>query len=122
MSKTRSFGPSSRNESAPARFVFFTYRASLLDLQHGQSSENEALGLPLLASSERQQAELGNMLLDKSVDAALAVLAGAGDFSLENPEKSLLWNMPAIQYLKIMYPTFVVSFDQCCFGSLHLKH
>ena len=79
------------------------------------------LGLPFLAAVEKQQAQLGNMFLDKSVEAALAVLAEGGDFSLENREKSLLWNMPSIQFLKIMYPTFVVSFDQCCFGSLHLK-
>ena len=79
------------------------------------------LGLPTLGAAEKQQALLGNTLLDKSVEAALAVLAEGGDFSLENPEKSLLWNMPPIQFLKIMYPTFVVSFDQCCFGSLHLK-
>ena len=79
------------------------------------------LGLPTLGSAEKQQALLGNTLLDKSVEAALAVMAEGGDFSLENPEKSLLWNMPSIQFLKIMYPTFVVSFDQCCFGSLHLK-
>ena len=79
------------------------------------------LGLPTLDAAEKQQALLGNTLLDKSVEAALAVLAEGGDFSLENPERSLLWNMPSIQFLKIMYPTFVVSFDQCCFGSVHLK-
>ena len=49
------------------------------------------LGLPSLGLAEKQQALLGNMLLDKSVEAALAVLAEGGDFSLENPrEKSSL--------------------------------
>ena len=104
----------------------------MLYFQYGQSRQDEewaasfevaraSARLPTLGAAEKQQALLGNTLLDKSVEAALAVPAEGGDFSLENPEKSLLWNMPSIQFLKIMYPTFVVSFDQCCFGSLHFK-
>ena len=67
--------------------------ARAVKMKHGPRplrSLEYPLGLPLLAAAERRQAELGNTLLDKSVEAALAALAEGGHFSLENPERSPL--------------------------------
>ena len=41
-------------------------------------------------------------------------------WTVENPESSLLWQLPCFEHLVRAYP--LVSFDMCCFGGARLTH
>ena len=42
-------------------------------------------------------------------------------FSVENPETSLIWQLPAMQQVSAMLNVQMVSWDMCCFGSEYKK-
>ena len=55
------------------------------------------------------------------MEAILQVLAHGGDFSLENPEFSLMWATPHLATLRSQGRAFFVDLDQCAFGAPSVK-
>ena len=49
--------------------------------------------------------------------AATIIFMMGGDFSVENPLHSLLWQVPAFVHLARIARMFMVDFDQCNFGA-----
>ena len=78
-------------------------------------------GLPDLAGDNLAIATLGNFFLDRSAEAAEAIVRSGGDFSLENPLWSLLWQTKLIKQLLLRARAFFVDFDQCAFGAPSVK-
>ena len=54
------------------------------------------LGLPDLTPTQSQLVEMGNQLVSVSVKLCLALYTAGRYFSLENPERSLLWIHPEV--------------------------
>ena len=54
------------------------------------------LGLPDLTLTQSQLVEMGNQLVSVSVKLCFALYIAGGYFSLENPERSLLWIHPDV--------------------------
>eukprot|EP00913_Durusdinium_trenchii_P002795 g2586.t1 len=79
------------------------------------------LGLQELSADNQALVFLGNLFLDRSVEAIFHVLAHGGDFSLENPELSLMWNTPQVARLLHWARAYTVDFDQCIFGAPSVK-
>lgn len=78
-------------------------------------------GLTQLSSDNHNLVLMGNLFLDRSVEACLGVFDQGGNFSIENPEQSLLWATKAVQRLVHLTRAFRVSFDQCEFGAESVK-
>lgn len=79
------------------------------------------LGLPDLSEDNTNLVFLGNLFLLRSAEACAAVFAQGGNFSIENPEASLLWCAPPTTTLARICRAFFVSFDQCEFGAPSVK-
>ena len=79
------------------------------------------LGLPGLSEENMNLVFLGNLFLIRSAEACAAVFAHGGNFSIENPEASLLWCAQPTQTLLRICRAFLVSFDQCEFGAPSVK-
>lgn len=79
------------------------------------------LGLPGLSEENLALVFLGNLFLLRSAEACAAVFARGGNFSIENPEASLLWAAPPTKALARACRAFMISFDQCEFGAPSVK-
>ena len=78
-------------------------------------------GLPELSLENQAMVFLGNAFLARSTEACAAVFQQGGNFSIENPEFSLLWSTEAIANLQHLARAFCVDFDQCEFGAPSMK-
>ncbi|CAE7645183.1 unnamed protein product [Symbiodinium necroappetens] len=79
------------------------------------------LGLEHRSAAEEDQLFAANELLNRSLLLMHSVINSGGDFSLENPLSSLLWQVPAVQQLKVRHRLYNVDFDQCEFGATSKK-
>ena len=79
------------------------------------------LGVPDLSPANQDLVTLGNLFLARSVEVALAVFDAGGNFSIENPLWSLLWQTPAMLELSRSARTLDMDFDQCAFGAPSVK-
>lgn len=79
------------------------------------------MGLSDLSEENQALVFLGNLFLLRSAEACAAVFAVGGDFSLENPEASLIWVAPPLQALAQACRATMVQFDQCEFGAPSVK-
>ena len=61
------------------------------------------------------------MFLDRTVEACSLVFAFGGDFLIENPLLSLLWQTPQLLQLVRSARAFNLECDQCVFGTLWMK-
>ena len=84
-------------------------------------SEQFPEGLPELQGHNLAIAQLGNWFTDRTAEAAAAVVRAGGDFSIENPLWSLLWQTRLIKKIMQEARTFEVDFDQCAFGAASQK-
>ena len=75
------------------------------------------LGLEDLSWDNETLVWLGNLFAARSKEVCLGVSLMGGDFSIENPLFSLLWDVPFIMDLKQQARAFDVDFDQCAFGA-----
>ena len=73
-------------------------------------SSSMHLGLPDRSAAEEEQLFAANELLTRSLLLMQAVIASGGDFSLENRLTSLLWQVPAVQQLKVRHHLYNVEF------------
>ncbi|OLQ04162.1 hypothetical protein AK812_SmicGene12771 [Symbiodinium microadriaticum] len=78
------------------------------------------LGLEHRSAAEEDQLFAANELLNRSLLLMHSVI-NSGDDSLENPLSSLLWQVPAVQQLKVRHRLYNVDFDQCEFGATSKK-
>ena len=60
---------------------------------------------------------LGNLFLYRTVEASALVYRLGGNFSIENPLHSLLWQVPCYQTLVRLTHLHEVDFDQCMWGA-----
>ena len=78
-------------------------------------------GLPGLAPDLWDQAFLGNLFVERSAEACSLVVLMGGNFSIENPEFSLIWHTPLMLRLRRESRAWLVSFDQCEWGAPSVK-
>ena len=79
------------------------------------------MGLPDLSEFNHGFVFLGNLFLERTEELAMVVFWTGGDFSIENPLYSFLWQTPLMMALQTAARTFDHDFDQCCFGAPSLK-
>ena len=79
------------------------------------------LGLDPVPVGYHWQLLLANELLFRSLELFEAVVQSGGDASLENPLRSLMWQVPQVQQLKVRLHLYNVDLDQCQFGSAFRK-
>ena len=79
------------------------------------------LGLDPVPVGYHWQLLLANELLFRSLELFEAVVQSGGDASLENPLRSLMWQVPQLQQLKVRLHLYNVDLDQCQFGSAFRK-
>ena len=84
-------------------------------------SPQEPLGLEGLSEQDSCLVFLGNVFLDRTVEACSLVFAFGGDFLIENPLLSLLWQTPQLLQLVRSARTFNLECDQCVFGTPWMK-
>ena len=84
-------------------------------------SPQEPLGLEGLSEQDSGLVFLGNVFLDRTVEACSLVFAFGGDFLIENPLLSLLWQTPQLLQLVRSARTFNLECDQCVFGTPWMK-
>ena len=75
------------------------------------------LGLPELSSDNQCLVFLGNLFLFRTTEACVLVFNLGGDFSIENPLLSLIWETSVLQRLISETRAFPLDFDQCVFGA-----
>ena len=75
------------------------------------------MGLPDLSSSDQLLVFLGNLFLERTVEACHIVFMLGGDFMIENPLLSLLWETELIRQLIAVSRAFALDLDQCAFGT-----
>ena len=79
------------------------------------------LGLPDLTPSQSQLVEMGNQLASVSVKLCFALYIAGGYFSLENPERSLLWIHPDVLELFRLSGVASVLVYYNTYGALFVK-
>lgn len=79
------------------------------------------MGLPLLDSENEAMVFLGNLFLHRSCEVCSVVVLHGGNFSIENPEFSLIWQTPAMRQLTQLARAFMVDLGQCYFGAPSVK-
>eukprot|EP00439_Symbiodinium_sp_Y106_P051106 s3342_g6.t2 len=84
-------------------------------------SKDCPLGLDSVPVGHRWQLLLANELLFRSLELFEAVVQSGGDASLENPLRSLMWQVPQVQQLRVRLHLYNVDLDQCQFGSAFRK-
>lgn len=84
-------------------------------------SVDQPEGLSDLSFDNAALVFLGNLFLYRSVEACQAVFDRGGNFSIENPEHSLLWLAPPLLALKTHSRAFFADFDQCMMGAPSVK-
>ena len=80
-------------------------------------SESQPLGLDNLSADNANLVFLGNLFLERSVEACFLVFSLGGDFLIENPLLSLLWLTPQLALLVRRTRAFHLDCDQCAFGT-----
>ena len=78
------------------------------------------MGLPSLQGSNLDKVLAANKIyvgLAKFLDLLCTLKI---PWTVENPESSLLWQLPCFEHLVRAYPR--VSFDMCCYGGARLRH
>lgn len=78
-------------------------------------------GFPHLTGDLWFQAQQGNMFAQRTAEAALAVAAMGGGFSIENPQYSFLWATSWMLNVVRLARALWVQFDQCAWGAPSLK-
>ena len=81
----------------------------------------QPLGLPDLSAENRDLVFLGNLFLFKTIEACVIVFDLGGNFSIENPLLSLMWQTPQISKLTAHTRALALDFDQCAFGAASVK-
>lgn len=84
-------------------------------------SPQAPLGLEGLSEQDSCLVFLGNVFLDRTVEACSLVFAFGGDFLIENPLLSLLWQTPQLLQLVRSARAFNLECDQCVFGTPWMK-
>ena len=79
------------------------------------------LGLPDLTPSQSQLVDMGNQLVSVSVKLCFALYTAGGFFSLENPERSLLWIHPDVLELFRLSGVAFVFVYYTSYGALFVK-
>ena len=64
---------------------------------------------------------LGNLFVDRTAEACVALALLGMDFSIENPLFSLIWETPALVRVARLCRTINVDFDQCMWGAPSVK-
>ena len=78
-------------------------------------------GLETLSGDNAALVFLGNLFLYRTVELALVVYRLGGNFSIENPLFSLMWEVPCYKDLALRAHIFEVDFDQCMWGAPSMK-
>ena len=81
----------------------------------------EPMGLQELSEDNQALVLLGNIFLFRTVEACRLVFILGGNFSIENPLLSLMWQTQAMQQLISETPALALDFDQCAFGAPSVK-
>ena len=84
-------------------------------------NEEYITGLPGLSQFDQAKVEMGNFLLDVTVELIKCCQQHGVKWSIENPGSSFLWDMPCMIEVKSSLHPAIVTFDMCRFGSKHLK-
>ena len=84
-------------------------------------SHDDPLGRPGLSADNEALVFLGNLFLFRSLEACSAVVQHGGDFSIENPEFSLIWETPQLKEFARVHRARHVNLDQCMFGAPSVK-
>ena len=84
-------------------------------------SADAPLGLPNLSEADRMLVFLGNLFLERTVEACYLVFILGGDFMIENPLLSLLWETELLRQLVRQTRAFALDCDQCAFGTPWMK-
>ena len=79
------------------------------------------MGLSGLSADDDALVFLGNLFLLRSAEACFIVFALGGNFSIENPLLSLLWQTQVLQQLVLDTRALSLDFDQCAFGAPWVK-
>ena len=74
-------------------------------------SRAEPLGLQDLSADNRALVFMGNLFLFRSAEICLVVFNHGGDYSIENPQHSLLWQTPTVEQLTRHTRAQAVDFD-----------
>ena len=74
-------------------------------------------GLPNLSEQNCCIVFLGNLFNERTCEACVAIVTLGGDFSIENPLGSLLWETPSMKQLLWCARACFVDLDQCAFGA-----
>ena len=78
-------------------------------------------GLETLSADNAALVFLGNLFLYRTVELALVVYRLGGNFSIENPLFSLMWEVPCYKDLVHCAHIFDIDFDQCMWGAPSMK-
>ena len=60
---------------------------------------------------------MGNLFNERTCEACIAIVTVGGDFSIENPLGSLIWETPSMKQLIWNARAWWVDLDQCAFGA-----
>ena len=74
-------------------------------------------GLPDLSDQNVYIVIMGNLFNERTCEACAAIIDVGGDFSIENPLHSLLWETPSMRLLVWNARAWFADFDQCAFGA-----
>ena len=80
-------------------------------------SRDAPMGLPNLRDCDQCLVFLGNLFLERTVEACYTVFMLGGDFMIENPLLRLLWETDLINQLITCSRALAVDLDQCAFGT-----
>ena len=74
-------------------------------------------GLPALSDQNVCIVFMGNVFNERTCEACIAIVTVGGDFSIENPLGSLIWETPSMKQLIWNARAWWVDLDQCAFGA-----
>ena len=74
-------------------------------------------GLPALSDQNACIVFMGNLFNERTCEACIAIVTVGGDFSIENPLGSLIWETPSMRQLIWNARAWWVDLDQCAFGA-----
>ena len=75
----------------------------------------------LQPNSDGLQPTSNDLFLHRSCEVCSVVVLHGGNFSIENPEFSLIWQTPAMRQLTQLARAFMVDLGQCYFGAPSVK-
>ena len=83
-------------------------------------SPQHPMGLPSLQGSDLEKVFAANKIYVGLANFLDLLCSLKIPWTVENPESSLLWQLPCFEHLVRAYPR--VSFDMCCYGGARLMH